>query len=264
MIVNFHATPAQELPVLAKSILLVEDTPLYQKQITEAINQACPGGLVTLCPTGAQALELLSTTSALCFDLVLVDLGLPDISGVEVIHAARQRFSNVPIMVISTISTESSVIESIRAGARGYILKRDAGIAMSSAIQGVLQGNYPISPSLAHSLFKMAGAPGDAKVIASSAPILRARLRILPWPRPCNWLGAKPTPSSATCTCSSPVSGSKNIAIRMFFALACFTILLIASCVMRKVCSAVNEGKSGAWSSCKFQCSCSPAGANRC
>ena len=167
MIVNFHAPYPQELPVLAKSILLVEDSPLYQKQITDAIIEACPGGLVTVCSTGAEALEMLGKKSTPCFDLVLVDLGLPDISGIAVIRAARQRFSKVPIMVISTISTESSLIESIRAGARGYILKRDAGIAMSNAIQSVLQGNYPISPSLAHSLFKMAGAPGDAKVTDS-------------------------------------------------------------------------------------------------
>ena len=62
-------------------------------------------------------------------------------------------------MVISAIRAERVVIEAIRAGARGYILKTDSEAVIADAIADVLQGNYPISPALARALFKLAGAP---------------------------------------------------------------------------------------------------------
>jgi two-component system nitrate/nitrite response regulator NarL len=159
MTFTLSATTPQYVPK-ANNILLVEDNPLYQKQITAAISACCPGSKVSPCLTGLEALEQLKNPRNR-FDLVLVDLGLPDISGLEVIRAARKRFSNVPIMVISSITSESSLSSAIRAGARGYILKSDSDDAICQAIVDVLNGNYPISPSLARSLFKLAGAPGD-------------------------------------------------------------------------------------------------------
>jgi DNA-binding NarL/FixJ family response regulator len=54
------------------------------------------------------------------------------------------------------------VLEAIRAGARGYLLKGDPGAEMASAIDEVLRGNYPISPALARTLFRLAGAPPES------------------------------------------------------------------------------------------------------
>ena len=93
---------------------------------------------------------------------MLVDLGLPDIDGIEVISVARRFCANAPIMVITSISSEATLIAAIRAGAQGYISKRDFGVALNLAITNVLKGNYPISPSFARTLFLMAGAPNDA------------------------------------------------------------------------------------------------------
>lgn len=139
-------------------ILVVEDNPLFEQQIGTAIRSLGVGGSVTVCENGADAIAALSARGA-SFSLVLVDLGLPDMDGTEVIQAARRRFPEVPIMVISVISAETSVLAAIRAGARGYILKGDSASSISHAIQAVLEGNYPISPALARSLFRLAGAP---------------------------------------------------------------------------------------------------------
>lgn len=138
--------------------LLVEDNPLFQNQICSAIWRFHPERSIHRCANGTEALALLEAPQVR-LDLVLVDLGLPDISGIEVIQAARRRFGDIPIMVISVISAERTVLAAIRAGARGYILKGESEESISNAIQDVLRGNYPISPALARSLFKLAGAP---------------------------------------------------------------------------------------------------------
>lgn len=152
-----HAIPSPT-PMLPRRILVVEDNPLFHQQIKRAIDKLGIGGSLHICQTGAEAFELLEQPK-LGLDLALIDLGLPDMSGIDVIQRIRRSFPALPIMVISVVTAERSVLAAIRAGARGYILKGDSEALISDAISQVLQGNYPITPSLAHALFKLAGAP---------------------------------------------------------------------------------------------------------
>lgn len=144
-----------------RCILLVEDNPEFEQRIYSAVRSLAIDGVVVSCRTGSQALDFLDDPRQKV-DFALVDLGLPDISGVEVIAAVRRRFLDTPILVISVISAERSVLAAIRAGARGYLLKGDSDLSIRTAIEQVLLGNYPISPALARTLFKLAGAPGSA------------------------------------------------------------------------------------------------------
>lgn len=146
--------------LLPRRILIVEDNPLFHQQIQRAIEKLGIGGSLHICQSGGEAFELLEKPK-LGLDLALIDLGLPDMSGIDVIHRIRRSFPNLPIMVISVVTAERSVLAAIRAGARGYILKGDSEELVSQAISQVLMGNYPITPSLAHALFKLAGAPSD-------------------------------------------------------------------------------------------------------
>ena len=154
---------SQEIPIHADSprfiprrILVVEDNPLFEQVIGQVIESLGIDGKTYFCQTGSQALSLCDDNKV-GLDLALVDLGLPDISGIEVIQGLRRRYPNLPIMVISVISTERSVLAAVRAGARGYILKGDSKAAITQAIQELMLGNYPITPALARYLFKMAG-----------------------------------------------------------------------------------------------------------
>ena len=142
-------------PVL--KVLVVEDSPVFQKQIELAL-EVLDHTEIIACSTGGETIALLERQSH-AFDLALVDIGLPDMSGIEVIRALRSYSLDLPIMVISVIKTEHILIEAIRAGAQGYIVKDESREAIAQAIQDVMSGNYPISPSLARSLFKLAGAP---------------------------------------------------------------------------------------------------------
>lgn len=146
------------LSKIGRTALMVEDNPLFKQVMARALQRMESDWHIQTCDFGLEAIGLLAR-GGLRPDLVLVDLGLPDVSGIEVIEVARNRCEDVPIMVVSVISAERTVLQAIRAGARGYVLKGDSEESISKAIHEVLQGHYPITPSLARSLFRLAGAP---------------------------------------------------------------------------------------------------------
>jgi DNA-binding NarL/FixJ family response regulator len=180
------AEPRAEMPQATGSpaspmALLVEDEPMFQTLISEAFAELDAGWRVIACGTGAEALSLLRSLGPE-LSLVLVDLGLPDLDGTEIIRAAVSLPTDVPVLVASIHSDERHVIDAIRAGARGYLLKDDSALAITDSIRRVLEGEYPISPSLARYLFKIAsldaGAVQDGEDIAI-APKELALLQLL-------------------------------------------------------------------------------------
>jgi two-component system, NarL family, nitrate/nitrite response regulator NarL len=142
-------------------VLIVEDDPYFARNMQEAIHNCGNSWPIRIASTGSEALELINRTHE-HIALALVDLGLPDIGGTEVIRALHQRAPETPIMVLSVIAAERSLIIAIEAGARGYVLKSDPSEAVERSIRDMLAGNYPISPSLARYLFKrISETPGE-------------------------------------------------------------------------------------------------------
>lgn len=137
----------------ARRLLLVEDNPLFVEQIYAAVESQAQKWSVQLVSEGLSALTLVHQNNQQ-FDLALVDLGLPDISGIDVIRACHQRFPDMPIVVISVMAAEPLVLSAIEAGARGYILKGESIEEITRGIAQVMDGIYPLSPSLARFLFK--------------------------------------------------------------------------------------------------------------
>ncbi len=148
---SHHARPRPD-----RRLLLVEDNPLFVEQICEAIRPLPDLWGVHHVSEGLKALELLEAEPS-HFDLALVDLGLPDLSGIEVIRACNKRFPEMPIVVISVMASEPLVVGAIEAGARGYILKGDSMQEITHGIAQVMDGIYPLSPSLARFLFRKLG-----------------------------------------------------------------------------------------------------------
>jgi DNA-binding NarL/FixJ family response regulator len=88
-------------------------------------------------------------------DVLLVDLGLPDGNGVDVIAEAATRHAGLPIMVITVFGDERRVVRAIKAGATGYLLKDDPTHEIGAAIQLLLEGGSPISPAIARHLIRL-------------------------------------------------------------------------------------------------------------
>ncbi len=158
----------------AEVALLVEDEAEFARHVRHAIQDAAPELPVQHCSTAAAALALLAQPHCRVA-LALVDLGLPDGSGIEVIDVLRSRFPDIPILVVSVLSGQHHVLAAIRAGARGYVLKSDSGLALADSIRSARAGIYPLSARLARHLFHRVLGDTGAQPADSPIPELSPR-----------------------------------------------------------------------------------------
>jgi DNA-binding NarL/FixJ family response regulator len=134
------------------SVLIIEDRPDIATRLKTAV--AAHASLVVgdVCWTLDHGLQRL-------FDLkprvVLVDLGLPDGSGIEAIKAVAAAEWEVDALVISVFGDEARVVEAIQAGARGYILKGGDLGQVGDDIQTLIDGGSPISPAIARHVLNL-------------------------------------------------------------------------------------------------------------
>jgi DNA-binding NarL/FixJ family response regulator len=130
-------------------IALVEDDIHFQQAIREAIEGAPDMVLLSVSSTRAQGLRALESEPA---DVLLVDLGLPDGSGIDVIRAACAKWPCCSIMVCTAFGDELHVMQSLEAGAAGYLLKDSAPRSMVDEIRSLSAGGSPISPLIARQI----------------------------------------------------------------------------------------------------------------
>ena len=131
------------------SVLAVEDDPLHLQSYQDAILATddlhwCAG--VGTVREGIAALAPLNPA------VVLVDLELPDGSGLEVVKAVRQQCPKAEVLVVSVFGDEGSLMDAVRAGATGYLLKDAPGPDFVASIRDIHAGRSPISPALARQL----------------------------------------------------------------------------------------------------------------
>ncbi len=136
--------PQQNTPLIR--VALVEDDVHFQHALMEAIQDAPGMELTVVACTRAQGLLALEQVQA---DVLLVDLGLPDGSGIDVIRAAHSRWPDCSIMVSTAFGDEMHVMQSIEAGASGYLLKDSSPEKMVFEIRSLHGGGSPISPLIA-------------------------------------------------------------------------------------------------------------------
>jgi DNA-binding NarL/FixJ family response regulator len=132
-------------------VLIVEDDEHTRARLSDAITQASNYVLAGAYGTLKQAKAGLQTDQP---DVLLVDLGLPDGSGIDLIRTASRDLPNIRIMVISVFGDECHVIDAIEAGAHGYLLKDADAIQIEDSIEQLINGGSPITPSVAIYLLK--------------------------------------------------------------------------------------------------------------
>ncbi|WP_293777640.1 response regulator transcription factor [uncultured Oxalicibacterium sp.] len=151
-------------------VLLVEDDAVTRRVLSLAIENEKSLRLQASLDSRQAALSWLEQQTV---DILVVDLGLPDGSGIDVIRFCTDRNPSAHIMVITTSSDEDNVIASIEAGASGYILKDAGRLDIVQSIRELLKGGSPISPTIARKLLaKMRGSrpEGDATIEGESEP----------------------------------------------------------------------------------------------
>jgi DNA-binding NarL/FixJ family response regulator len=130
-------------------VMLVEDDSRFRETFARAIEASGSMSLISS-PGGVGA--ALQSLQHLAPDVLLVDLGLPDGSGIDVIRAAAQRYPACSILVVTIYGDHSNVLASIEAGATGYLLKEDFEEHILKSIDQLRLGGSPVSPIIARQL----------------------------------------------------------------------------------------------------------------
>jgi DNA-binding NarL/FixJ family response regulator len=130
------------------SVLIVEDEARFRASFVAAIERAPDMNLLGAAATFAESLPLL----ALSPDVLLVDLQLPDGNGIDLIREASQRLPQCEAVVVTIFGDERHVLDSIEAGATGYLLKDLPADELVAQIRVLHAGGSPISPVIARRL----------------------------------------------------------------------------------------------------------------
>lgn len=133
--------------VLPVPVLVVEDDPLVAKRLAAIMLQMGyrKKGLI-FAATLAEARKYIIKRK---IGFALVDLGLPDGSGIDLIAELRRNDSEVGILVVSAWSTHDTVFSALRLGATGYIIKERDDVEVALALRSALRGGAPIDPFIA-------------------------------------------------------------------------------------------------------------------
>ena len=159
-------------------VAIVEDDPRTRDALAKAIHQAPDMTLLWTEHTCQAALAALSRPAA---DVLVVDLGLPDGSGIDVIRAAHQRWPSCHVMVSTIFGDEYHVLQSIEAGAHGYLLKDSPAEAMADEIRLLHAGGSPVSPMIARLILSRLRADGATSAEpASPRPAARTGVTMSP------------------------------------------------------------------------------------
>ncbi len=135
-------------------VLIVDDHPVIRRGVRDILSSGGPWiRVVGEAGSGAEALRFLSENEV---ELVLLDVTLPDRSGIEILKDLRQVYPQVRVLVLSIHPEEQYAGRALRAGAAGYLTKESAPEELLLAIERILRGGRYVTESLAEVLSKQA------------------------------------------------------------------------------------------------------------
>jgi DNA-binding NarL/FixJ family response regulator len=124
-------------------ILLVDDQQLVRSGIVSLLSLSEE---VSVCAEASDGIEALDALDQHSFDVVLMDIQMPRMDGIEATKTIKQTFPHIPIIMLTTFDDKQQVSSALSAGARGYLLKDTSLEALVDAIHSVLKGQTLIQP----------------------------------------------------------------------------------------------------------------------
>lgn len=126
-------------------VMLVDDHPMWRTAIARDLAEAGYDVVATI-GEGAQAIRVAPATRP---DVIVLDLQLPDLSGVEVIHGLLGALPAVRILILSASGEQQDVLDAVKAGAIGYLIKSASRADFLAAVAGTAAGEAVFTPGLA-------------------------------------------------------------------------------------------------------------------
>ena len=127
-------------------VLIVEDDPQVRENLAELINAAPGFECMTTFSSGEELLQNLPQPAP---DVILMDINLPGMSGVECVRQLRQQGSEVNVVMLTVYDDSERIFQALQVGASGYLLKRSTSEEILRAIEDVHRGGAPMSSYIA-------------------------------------------------------------------------------------------------------------------
>jgi len=137
-------------------VLSVDDHPLMREGISRILNDQPDMTVIAQAASGAEAIRQFREHRP---DVTLLDLRLPDMSGIDVLIAIRAEFCDAKVLVLTTATGDVEIQRALQGGARGYILKSMSPPEMTEAIRQVHQGKRHVPPEVAAQIAEHMGEP---------------------------------------------------------------------------------------------------------
>ena len=145
-----HNKPAAKNTTASKSdplqVCMVEDDARVRETLGDFINQSEHFRCLRTFPDAESALVELPRIKP---DLLLMDVRLPGMPGIECVRAIKTLLPNLPVVMLTAFDEEDFLFDSLKAGANGYLLKRTPGPKMLEAMQEACLGGLPLAPYMA-------------------------------------------------------------------------------------------------------------------
>jgi len=130
-------------------ILVADDHPIVRAGLKQIITET-PDMMVA--DEACDGREVLSKVSGNDYDVVLLDISMPGMHGIDALRELRARKPNLPVLILTMHPEEQYGVRVLRAGAAGYLVKESSSDELVSAIRKVAQGRKYVSPSLGEKL----------------------------------------------------------------------------------------------------------------
>lgn len=156
-------------------VLIVDDHPLFRKGLAQLLQTIAAFELVGEAAGGVEGLAL---ATRLAPDLVLLDLNMKDMDGIEVLKAIRAARLDARVVMVTVSDHGDDLVAALRAGADGYLLKDMEPEAMLDALREAAEGRIVISEQLTHLMAAALRGPAQPQSV-SAAGLTEQELRIL-------------------------------------------------------------------------------------
>ena len=160
-------------------VLICDDQEVVREGLRVILNSASGLEVVGIAQDGAEALDLVSQTTP---DLVLMDLKMPGMNGIQATRQIRNLYPQVRVLVLTTYDADEWVFDAIRSGATGYLLKDTPSEALIAAVRGTVEGKTHVDPAVAGKLFTQISQNSvspDTSITAELSDREREILRLL-------------------------------------------------------------------------------------
>ncbi len=151
--------------------LLIEDHPDTQDWMASIIARAFPGTVIDVAGSLEAAFDLLAKGT---YERAVIDLNLPDGSGIDIIRHIVRRRPDTQIVVATIFDDEDHLLSALQAGAKGYVLKHQSEATLVRTLEGMARGEPPLSPVIARRILDFfetdGGPPRTAEPLSEALP----------------------------------------------------------------------------------------------